>query len=218
MKAITQLYSHKLPQDFYLQEKVAVIAKSLLGKVLVSFFDGQLTAGRIVETEAYNGVMDKASHAWGGRRTSRTETMYAPGGISYVYLCYGIHHLFNVVTNQAEIPHAILIRGIEPILGKDIMMQRTGKTESDVSVSRGPGNVSKAMGIKTSHDGISLHGKTLFIADDGYSLTKSKIIATPRIGVDYAGEDALLPYRFIVKDNSYVSGTHWQIKKPEKSQ
>lgn len=217
MKAITQLYSHKLPQDFYLQEKVAVIAKSLLGKVLVSFFDGQITAGRIVETEAYNGVMDKASHAWGGRRTSRTETMYAPGGISYVYLCYGIHHLFNVVTNQAEIPHAILIRGIEPILGKDIMMQRTGKTESDVSVSRGPGNVSKAMGIKTSHDGIRLHGKTLFIADDGYSLTKSKIIATPRIGVDYAGEDALLPYRFIVKDNPYVSGTHWQIKKPAKS-
>jgi len=217
MKTITQLYSHKLPQDFYLQEKVVVIAKSLLGKVLVSFFDGQLTAGRIVETEAYNGVMDKASHAWGGRRTHRTETMYAPGGISYVYLCYGIHHLFNVVTNQAEIPHAVLIRGIEPVCGIATMLQRTGKSAFDLTVSRGPGNVSKALGIKTSHGGISLQGKTLFIADDGYTLSKSKIMATPRIGVDYAEEDALLPYRFIVKDNPYVSGPNWPIKKPAKS-
>jgi len=206
MKAITFRPSDKLPAEFYRKKNVCVVAKALIGKVLVSSFDKMLTAGRIVETEAYNGAIDKASHAWSGRRTNRTEIMYATGGVSYVYLCYGIHHLFNVITNLEDVPHAILIRGIEPLTGIDHMLQRTGKQKPDHSLTRGPGNVSKAMGIYTQHTGIDLQGKELFIVDDGFKVKSSQIIATPRIGVDYAGADALLPYRFILKDNPYVSG------------
>jgi hypothetical protein len=117
MKAITFKASDKLPVSFYRQKNVCTIAKALIGKVLVSSFNRIITAGRIVETEAYNGAIDRASHAWGGRRTNRTEIMYANGGLAYVYLCYGIHHLFNVVTNVADVPHAVLIRGIEPLVG-----------------------------------------------------------------------------------------------------
>ncbi len=192
--------------EFYRQKNVCTVAKALLGKVLVSRFNNIETAGRIVETEAYNGAIDKASHAWGGRRTNRTEIMYAAGGVAYVYLCYGIHHLFNVVTNEEDIPHAILIRGIEPLNGIEHMLQRTGKLRLDNTLTRGPGNVSKALGIYTQHTGLNLQGDELYIADDGFKIKPSQIIATPRIGVDYAGKDALLPYRFIVKDNPYVSG------------
>lgn len=206
MKAITFKASDKLPLSFYRRTDVCAIARELLGKVLVTAFNGVLTAGRIVETEAYNGVIDKASHAWGGRRTQRTEVMYAEGGVAYVYLCYGIHHLFNVVTNGKDIPHAVLIRGLEPVAGMDPMLQRTGKHKPDHSITRGPGNVSKALGIYTQHTGLSLRSKELFIADDGFAVGATDLIATPRIGVDYAGTDAKLPYRFILKDNPYVSG------------
>ncbi|MDB5211326.1 MAG: DNA-3-methyladenine glycosylase [Sediminibacterium sp.] len=206
MKAITFRHSDKLPIEFYRQKNVCTIARALIGKVLVSVFNNIEAAGRIVETEAYNGAIDKASHAWGGRRTNRTEIMYAAGGVAYVYLCYGIHHLFNVVTNEKDTPHAILIRGIEPLIGIDHMLQRTGKLRLDNTLTRGPGNVSKALGIYTQHTGLSLLDDELYIADDGFRIKPSQIIATPRIGVDYAGKDALLPYRFIVKDNPYVSG------------
>jgi DNA-3-methyladenine glycosylase len=206
MKAITFRHSDKLPLAFYRQKNVCVVARALIGKILVSSFNKIITAGRIVETEAYNGAVDKASHAWGGRRTNRTEIMYAPGGVSYVYLCYGIHHLFNVVTNVADVPHAVLIRGVEPLRGIEHMLQRTGKQKPDNTLTRGPGNVSKAMGIYTQHTGMDLLGDELFIVDDGFSIKPSQIIVTPRIGVDYAGKDAQLPYRFIVKDNPYVSG------------
>jgi len=131
--------------------------------------------------------------------------MYEPGGIAYVYLCYGIHHLFNVVTNKASIPHAVLIRGIEPIDGVEHMLQRFKKTKFDPGLGRGPGNVTKALDIKTGHTGMSLHESSLFISDDGWKTSKSNILATPRIGVDYAEEDALLPYRFIVKEHLQVT-------------
>lgn len=206
MKAITFRDSDKLPIEFYRQKNVCTIAKALIGKILVSSFNNMLTSGRIVETEAYNGAVDKASHAWGGRRTNRTEIMYAGGGVSYVYLCYGIHHLFNVVTNEEDVPHAVLIRALEPVTGIDHMLQRTGKVKPDNTLTRGPGNVSKAMGIYTQHTGLSLLGKELFIVDDGFKIKSSEIAATPRIGVDYAGKDALLLYRFILKNNPYVSG------------
>lgn len=206
MKAKTFLYAGKLPQAFYLQQNVVKLAASLLGKVLVTCFDEQLTAGRIVETEAYNGVRDKASHAWNGRRTARIEIMYAAGGVAYVYLCYGIHHLFNVVTGDNEVPQAVLVRSMEPVTGIEYMMKRTGKTSVDHSLTRGPGNVTKALGITTHHSGMDLQTDTLFLADDGYIIKPSQIAATARIGVDYAGDDALLPYRFIVKDSPYVSG------------
>jgi DNA-3-methyladenine glycosylase len=206
MKAITFRHSDKLPLEFYRQKNVCTVARALIGKLLVTKFNRVVTIGRIVETEAYNGVVDKASHAWAGRRTNRTEIMYAAGGVSYVYLCYGIHHLFNVVTNEAETPHAVLIRSLEPLAGIEHMLQRTGKKVLDYTLTRGPGNVSKAMGIYTQHTGLSMQGKELYILDDGFRIKPSQLLATPRIGVDYAGDDALLPYRFILKDNPYVSG------------
>lgn len=206
MNAITLQKHDKLPESFYLQQYVCKVARELIGKLLVTRFDGKLTAGRIVETEAYNGVVDKASHAWNGRRTARTEIMYARGGVAYVYLCYGIHHLFNVVTNKEDIPHAVLIRALEPVAGVQTMLKRMGKTTHDTSLTRGPGNVSKAMGIHTGFTGVGLLGKELYIAEDGFKLQASQCLATPRIGVDYAGEDAALPYRFILVGNPYLSG------------
>ncbi len=206
MNAITRGHYDKLPLSFYRQKNVCTAAKALLGKVLITDFDGKLTAGRIVETEAYNGIIDKASHAWNGRRTDRTEIMYAPGGVSYVYLCYGIHHLFNVVTNEADIPHAVLIRALEPLAGMEYMLERTRRTRPDETVTRGPGNLTKALGIRTLHSGTSLQDAALFIADDAFILKPSQVLATPRIGVDYAGEDAALPYRFIIKGSNWVSG------------
>jgi len=196
----------KLPASFYHRTNVVTIAKELLGKLLVTTFNGEVTAGRIVETEAYNGIVDKASHSYGGRRTNRTETMYAAGGIAYVYLCYGIHHLFNVVTNVQDTPHAILIRAIEPVKGIDIMLRRMKKEKADYSIGRGPGNVSKALGISVVHTRLSLLQNEIYIADDGTVVKPSQIVTGPRIGVDYAAEDALLPYRFYVKGNPYVSG------------
>lgn len=196
----------KLDSAFYNRADVVKIAKELIGKVLVTQFGEVITSGRIVETEAYAGAIDRASHAYGGRRTSRTEVMYQPGGAAYVYLCYGIHHLFNVVTNQKDVPHAILIRAIDPIQGIHTMLDRTGKKRADYTLTKGPGNVSKALGIHTSHTGLSLLQNEIYIASDDLIPAKKDIIATPRIGVDYAGEDAKLPYRFILKDNPYVSG------------
>lgn len=205
-KINTGLPATPLPLSFYQNDNVTVIAKSLIGKILVTQFNHQLTAGRIVETEAYNGIADRASHAYGGRRTSRTEVMYAAGGCAYVYLCYGMHHLFNVVTGAQELPHAVLIRALEAVAGIDIMLCRTKKKMLDDTLTKGPGNVSKALGIDKKYTGWSLVSKEIFIADDGFSFKKDQIIATARIGVGYAGGDALLPYRFIVKDHPCVCG------------
>jgi DNA-3-methyladenine glycosylase len=196
----------KLGAEFYHRKDVVRIAKELLGKVLVTNWKGIVTSGRIVECEAYAGQIDKASHASGGRRTRRNEIMYGEGGYTYVYLCYGIHHLFNVVTNSKEIPHAILIRALDPMNGIEEMLSRTNKKEPDHTLTRGPGNVSKALGIFTKHSGLSLLDDRIFIGDDGGTYGRKEIGASPRIGVDYAGEDALLPYRFYVKGNPYVSG------------
>lgn len=205
-KAFLLNKARKLDISFYERANVLDIAKELLGKILVTNIDEKVTAARIVETEAYNGITDKASHAYNNRRTARTEVMYGDAGTAYVYLCYGIHHLFNVVTNAKDIPHAILIRGAEPFFGMSTMLKRTGKLVIDHTLTMGPGNVSKALGITTAHTGISLLGNRLFITDDGYLADKSVYASSVRIGVDYAGEDALLPYRFFVKGNPYVSG------------
>ncbi len=197
---------NKIEAPFYLQSDVLQIAKELIGKILVTNFNTILTADRIVETEAYNGVVDKASHSYGGRRTNRTEIMYAQGGVSYVYLCYGIHHLFNVVCNVANTPQAVLIRALEPLVGIEDMLIRANKKILDNTLTKGPGNVCKALGITTKHTGGSLLQEKIYIVDDGFTYDDSNIMATPRIGVDYAGEHAQLPYRFIVKNNKYVSG------------
>lgn len=202
----------KLPISFYLQDDVVALAKNLLGKVLVTAWEGEITSGRIVETEAYAGEQDQASHASKGR-TERTEVMFQNGGRAYVYLCYGIHQMFNIVTAKEGIPHAILIRAVEPIEGKEIMMQRTGKKSWDHSITSGPGRVGKAFGFHTSQCGLDLTSDELFISDDGFVAKDEDIISSPRIGVDYAGEHAAWHYRFYLKDNPYVSGKKAATKK-----
>ena len=195
----------KLPQSFYLRNDVVKIARELLGKILVTNWNNEYTSGRIVETEAYAGEFDKASHASKGR-TARTSVMFEEGGTAYVYLCYGIHEMFNIVTNKSGTPHAILIRAVEPIEGIDIMLRRTGKKVFNETLTRGPGNVGKAFGFHRSQCGVSLQSDELYIADDGYKPDKKLIVASPRIGVDYAGDDALLDYRLYIKGNKFVSG------------
>lgn len=195
----------KLPLSFYLQDDVVKIAKDLLGKVLVTNWNNEYTSGRIVETEAYAGSTDRASHASKGR-TSRTEVMFGEGGTAYVYLCYGIHQMFNIVTNKAGIPHAVLVRAVEPIDGIDIMLRRTGKKKADERVASGPGNVGKAFGFHTSQCGLSLTGDELFIGDDGFKVSRSMMGQSARVGVDYAGAHAAWEYRFFVKGNKFVSG------------
>jgi DNA-3-methyladenine glycosylase len=196
----------KLSFEFYRRENVLQVARELLGKILVTNWNGVITSGRIVELEAYAGEPDKASHAYGGRRTARNEMMYGKGGTAYVYLCYGIHHMFNVVTNEHNTPHAILVRALEPLEGIPQMLKRTGKPHLDHTLTRGPGNLAKALGIFTSHNGFSLRSTELYIADDGFVYDKKLIGVSPRIGVDYAGPDAMLLYRFYIKGNPYVSG------------
>lgn len=195
----------KLAQNFYLRNDVVKIARELLGKVLVTNWNNEMTSGRIVETEAYAGGVDRASHAFKGK-TPRTSVMFEEGGTAYVYLCYGIHEMFNIVTNKSGTPHAILIRAVEPIDGIDVMLRRTGKIVFNETLTRGPGNVGKAMGFHRTQCGVSMQSDELYIADDGYKLDKKLVTAAPRIGVDYAGEDALLHYRFYIKGNKFVSG------------
>jgi DNA-3-methyladenine glycosylase len=196
----------KIPASFYLQKDVLLVARGLLGKLLVTKLNGQTTVARIVETEAYAGEGDRASHAWRGRRTARTEVMYARGGTAYVYLCYGMHHLFNVVSNAKDTPHAVLVRAGEPVQGIDYMLQRTKKSKADHTLTRGPGNLSKALGITTKHTGLDLLSGEIYLADDGYVPEEEGVGISPRIGVEYAGEDAKLPYRFFIKGSKYVSG------------
>lgn len=195
----------KLPQSFYLGNDVVAISKALLGKYLLTSIEGLVSGGYIVETEAYNGVIDRASHAYGNRRTKRTETMFAEGGIAYIYLCYGIHEMLNVVVSEADNPLAILIRAIQPTDGLDIILQRRGMDKIKPNITAGPGSVAKALEIDRRLNGISLESDELWIEDRGLSFPEDQIAAVPRIGVAYAGEDALLPYRFYVKGNPYVS-------------
>lgn len=195
----------KLPQSFYLRSEVVSVARDLIGKIIVSQLGPHRTSGRIVETEAYVAFTDRASHAYRGRRTTRNEHMYAIGGTLYVYICYGLHQMVNVVTNREGTPDAVLIRGIEPLEGQKWMQQRTGKGNKDPSITRGPGNVGKALGIFKPHSGLSLHGNQIYLASDGYQVNPDQIGISSRIGVESAAEDATLPYRFFLKGNPHVS-------------
>lgn len=195
----------KLDSAFYQRKDVLKIARELIGKILVTVHDGKLTSGRIVETEAYEGITDRASHAYGGRRTSRTEIMYAQGGHAYVYLCYGIHHLFNVVTNEGDIPHVVLVRALEPLEGVEMMHQRSGPLRNRYALTSGPGNLSRALGIHISQSGTSLLSDVMYIAEDDFKISKSGIITTPRIGVDSAGDAALWMYRYFLAGSPWVS-------------
>jgi|SRR5690554_859450 len=188
----------KLNKDFY-NRPVLSVSRDLLGKRLFSYIDGQLVSGIICETEAYAGVNDKASHAYGNRRTKRTESMYRAAGLANIYLCYGIHHLFNVVVNHAEIPEAVLIRGISIDRGISTALKRRNKSTFSTNICIGPGKVSQALGINTKDNLTSLLGDKIWIEDVNIQPKMSEIISSPRIGVDYAEEDALLPYRFQYK-------------------
>ena len=196
----------KLPKSFYLREDVLKIAEELLGKIVVSKFNGITTSGRIVECEAYDGIIDRASHAFAGKRTTRNETMYAEAGTAYVYICYGIHHLFNVITNKKEVPHAILIRALDPLAGVDKMLKRRKKKGIENTLTKGPGSLSVAMGISIKHDKFSLFSDQLYLAYDGFVVPKEMIGISVRIGVESAGIAAGYPYRFFVKGNPFVSG------------
>lgn len=195
----------KLDLSFYLRSDTLQISKDLLGKVLVTNIDGVITSGIITETEAYMAPEDKASHAFGNKKTVRTEVFYMEGAIAYVYLCYGIHNLFNVITNQKDKPHAILIRSIEPLEGIETMMIRRKKHILDKTLTSGPGSVSQALGINKLHTKIALTGNKIWIEDRTISV--ASIHATKRVGIDYAEEYKDKPWRF------YISGTKW-ISKP----
>ena len=188
----------KLERSFYLRNDVVQISRELLGKVLCTRINGAVTKAVITETEAYAGVGDKASHAWGGRRTKRTEPMFGEGGTAYVYLCYGIHHLFNVVSGEAGTPHAILVRAAQPLEGVALMKKRRGRAGAGKALMAGPGTVSQALGITTKLTGRSLRGKRIWIEDHDIEAEEDQISVGPRVGVDYAAEDAARPYRFIL--------------------
>ncbi len=195
----------KLSASFYQQEDVVSVAQQLVGKVLCTSFGDTITSGIITETEAYCGRGDKACHANNGTRTARTETMYQPGGIAYIYLCYGIHHLFNVVTNVQDKADAVLIRAIQPLDGEQLMLRRRNADKIDPALTAGPGRLTQALGITTDYDGTDLNGQAIWIEDRDVSFSEDELVATSRIGVSYAGEDADLPWRFYPKANQWIS-------------
>ncbi|WP_339685554.1 DNA-3-methyladenine glycosylase [uncultured Nonlabens sp.] len=196
----------KLPQSYYLQDDVVVIARDLIGKKILSVMGGELTSGIITETEAYRGYDDKACHAHLGRFTERTKIMYEEGGVAYVYLCYGIHHLFNIITNSKDRADAVLIRAVEPLAGIEVMLERRSKDQLDKTLTSGPGNFTKAFGLDRSHYGADLTGDQVWIEEDkSLALKAEEISVSKRIGIDYAEEDKDLPWRFYLNSSIYVS-------------
>jgi DNA-3-methyladenine glycosylase len=195
----------KLAADFYLQEDVVQLSRFLIGKFLFSNIQGFLTGGMIVETESYKGPEDRACHAHLNRRTKRTEVMFCEGGVAYVYLCYGMHSLLNVVTGKKDMPHAILIRAIEPVYGIETMLNRRKMSSLKTTLTSGPGSLTKSLGIKNIHNGETLTGEQIWIEDRGVSFLSNQLIASPRVGIDYAGEDAKLPWRFRLEKNKWTS-------------
>jgi DNA-3-methyladenine glycosylase len=197
--------SKKLPRDFYTRADVLAVARQLLGQVLVvPTKSGDRVSGMIVETEAYRGPEDRASHAYGGRRTRRTETMYREGGTAYVYFVYGMYHQFNVVTCVPEIPHAVLIRALEPVEGIELMRARR-PGQSDVNLANGPGKLSIALAIDRGLDGANLLDDRVWIERGDRPVSASSIARGPRIGIAYAGKWAERPWRFWLRSNPYVS-------------
>ena len=194
----------KLKEDFYKRTNVVKIARDLLGKALFTRIDGVITGGTIVETEAYSWK-ERGCHAYGARKTARNAIMFGEGGFAYVYLCYGIHYLFNVVTNQVDTPEAVLIRALEPLEGIQQMKLRRSPVKNEFHLTSGPGKLTKALGIGRSFNGKSLIDDEIWIEDTGTKVASGNIVASERIGIDYAGEDARLPWRFTVRNNAWVS-------------
>jgi DNA-3-methyladenine glycosylase len=198
--------SHRaLPCSFYTRPSVLAVARDLLGRVLVVAGPaGQRTSGRIVETEAYRGPRDRASHAWDGRRTARNEAMYGVGGTAYVFFVYGMHYHVNVVTGVEGMPHAVLVRALEPLEGIEAMRRRRpGLPDRDLT--SGPGKLCAALGIDRALDRADLLGDRIWIEPGDGPVPRSRVAVGPRVGVDYAGEWAARPWRFWIRDSPYVS-------------
>lgn len=195
----------KLEREFYLGDDVVEISRDLIGKVLCTRIGDAFTSGMITETEAYRGRDDRACHANEGKRTDRTEVMYHRGGTAYVYLCYGIHHLFNVVTNREGTADAVLIRAVKPLEGTAAMLKRRGRETADPGLTAGPGRLTQALGITTEYYGTDLLGETIWIEDRGLGSGENKIVSDARVGVDYAGEHARRPWRFYPEGSRWVS-------------
>lgn len=197
--------SRRLTASFFLRPDVVGISRDLLGKSLFTRINrSAVTGGIIVETEGYAGPHDRASHAYNNRFSRRTEVMYRRGPVAYVYLCYGLHWLFNIITNIEGIPHAVLIRAIQPVKGIKLMLKRRRKSRVDCRLTSGPGALSQALGICGRHSGLSLLGREIWL-EDGIKVSPETICASPRIGVSYAGKDAYLPWRFYIRGNLWVS-------------
>lgn len=205
---VKETLNKRLPRSFFEGDDVVATASSLLGKRLCTYIDGEFTVGRIVETEAYAAVGDQACHAHLGHFTKRTKTMFEPGGTAYIYLCYGIHHLFNIVCNVKGTPDAVLIRAVEPLQGEDVMLRRRNMTKSKRNLTAGPGILSQALGISRAlNEEDVCQSEQLWVCgqEDDFTLPASHEIETgPRVGIGYAGEDANLPWRF------WIKGTKWK--------
>ncbi|WP_375558591.1 DNA-3-methyladenine glycosylase [Bernardetia sp. OM2101] len=204
----------KLPKSFYTRSDVVQIARELLGKYLVTDINNKITVGKIVETEAYCGAMDKACHAHLNKKTERTKIMFEQGGVAYVYLVYGMYKLFNIVTNEYGKADAVLIRAIEPIEGIETMLKRrkmeqikdkTGNLKLKRNLTAGPGILSIAMGIELSDYGNDLTENRIWIEDRSKNIEENQIITSARVNIDYAEEDKELPWRFRIKDNKWTS-------------
>lgn len=194
----------KLSKSFYQRSDVTRIARELLGKLLFTNIEGVICGGRIVETEAYSWK-ERGCHAFNKRKSERNAIMFESGGHAYVYFCYGMHHMFNVVTNKKDHAEAVLIRAIEPVAGEEDMKVRRGLLKSPFQLTAGPGKLTKALGIDRKLNGKLLVDDEVWIEDVGEKVSKNSIVASPRIGIDYAGDDALLPWRFYLKENPWVS-------------
>ena len=196
----------RLERDFYTRADTLRVARELLGKrLVVPTASGVRVSGRVVEVEAYLGAEDRAAHSYGGRRTRRTETMYAAGGTAYVFFVYGMHHQFNVVTGPAGRPHAVLVRAVEPEEGVELMRERR-PVSKERELTSGPGKLCRALGIDLTFDGEDLTTSArVWLEETGLTYRPKQIASGPRIGVAYAAEDALKPWRFWVKENEYVS-------------
>jgi DNA-3-methyladenine glycosylase len=195
----------KLEPVFYTRPDALLVARELLGKrLVVPASTGERVSGRIVEVEAYCGAEDKASHAYRNRRTARTGTMFGRGGTAYVFFVYGMHHQFNVVTGPEGLPHAVLVRALEPDEGVE-WMHRRRPVENERELTSGPGKLCRALGIDRSYDGEDLRGRRVWLEDAGALVAPEEIDAGPRVGVAYAEEYAHKPWRFWVKGSAFVS-------------
>ncbi|WP_256012491.1 DNA-3-methyladenine glycosylase [Desertivirga xinjiangensis] len=195
----------KLPLSFYRRPDVVLIAKELLGKYIFSNIDGAFSGGIIVETEAYRGPDDLGSHAYNNRRTARNEMMYAAGGVVYMYICYGIHDMLNIVTGEPEESHAILVRAIEPVEGMEFMRERRKVFDDDKRLCKGPGALGKALGLGKQQNGISLAGDEVWLEDRGFIVSAESVVAAPRIGLNIAEPYKSIPWRFYIKGNKFIS-------------